>query len=164
MISLLFRIRNKLFLIHSTGISLILFHMIIFNYYFNIFYHLMIEHKFVYMFIYFSLLQSVVKTSPGNFRFDSILFLELNTLTILPSLLACACLKAAIKGLSLQNIHQIDEIILKFIHCNPIELKHTQHTIEQLFQSCLQNIPRSPRRRCLVPIETSSQQRTKEIY
>ncbi|CAF4073387.1 unnamed protein product, partial [Rotaria sp. Silwood2] len=85
----------------------------------------------------------------------------LNTLTILPSVLACACIKAAIKGLSLKNIHQIDELILNIIHCNQIELNHTQYIIEQLFQSYLQNIKPSPRRRCLAPIDTSSQQCTK---
>ncbi|CAF3293491.1 unnamed protein product [Rotaria socialis] len=91
----------------------------------------------------------------------SIAICELNTLAILPSLLACACLKAAIKGLSLQNNYQIDELILKTMNCNLIELNHTQYTIEQLFQSCLQNIKPSPRRRCLAPIDTSSQQCTK---
>jgi hypothetical protein len=95
------------------------------------------------------------------FFFNSIFFLELNTLTILPSLLACACIKAAIKGLSFKNIHQIDQLILKIIHCNQIELIHTQCMIEQFFQSCLQNITPSPRRRCLAPIDTSPQQRTK---
>ncbi|CAF0947046.1 unnamed protein product [Rotaria sordida] len=91
----------------------------------------------------------------------SLAICELNTLTILPSLFACACIKAAIKGLSLKNIHQIDELILKIIHCNQIELSHTQYLIEQLFQSYLQNIKPSPRRRCLAPIDTSSQQCTK---
>ncbi|CAF3233420.1 unnamed protein product [Rotaria sp. Silwood2] len=91
----------------------------------------------------------------------SLAICELNTLTILPSVLACACIKAAIKGLSLKNIHQIDELILNIIHCNQIELNHTQYIIEQLFQSYLQNIKPSPRRRCLAPIDTSSQQCTK---
>ncbi|CAF1032405.1 unnamed protein product [Rotaria sp. Silwood1] len=91
----------------------------------------------------------------------SLAICELNTLTIRPSILACACIKAAIKGLSLKNIHQIDEIILKLIHCNQIELSHTYYMIEQLFQSYLQNIKPSSKRRCLVPIDTSSQQLTK---
>jgi hypothetical protein len=74
----------------------------------------------------------------------------LNTLTILPSILCCACIKAAIKGLGILNIHQID----KLIHCNEIDLIHTQRIIEQLFQTCLQDIVPSPTRRCLAPIDT----------
>jgi hypothetical protein len=101
------------------------------------------------------------KNCPGIFLLFNFLFIELNTLTIVPSLLACACIKAAIKGLSLKNLSQIDELILKTIHCNKIELIQTQHLIEQLLQSCIQNITPSPRRRCLVPIDTSPQQRTK---
>lgn len=65
------------------------------------------------------------------------------------------------KGLSFKNIHHTDELLLNIIHCNKAELLHTQHTTEQLFQSCLQNITPSPRRRCLAPIDTSSQQCTK---
>jgi hypothetical protein len=42
-----------------------------------------------------------------------------------------------------------------------MELIHTQCMIEQMFQSCLQNITPSPTRRCLAPIDTSPQQRTK---
>ncbi|CAF3541789.1 unnamed protein product [Adineta steineri] len=91
----------------------------------------------------------------------SLAICELNTLTILPSLLACACIKAAIKGLSFKNIHYIDELILNTLHYDEIELIHTQYRIEQLFQSCLQNITPSPRRPCLALIDTSPQQRTK---
>jgi hypothetical protein len=89
------------------------------------------------------------------------LHLELNTITILPSLLACGCIKAAIKGLSLKTLPQIDELFIELIHCKKIELIHTQSTIEQFFQSCLKDITPSPRRRCLAPIDTSPQQRTK---
>lgn len=91
--------------------------------------------------------------------------IELNTLTIRPSLLACSCIKAAIKGLSLKNIQQIDDLIIKTMHCTKLELCHTQHMIEQFYQSCLQTITPSPRRRCLAPIDVSpqQQQRTKVI-
>ena len=117
------------------------------------------------MYIYFSQSQYVVI----NKNFSRLLFfrsafsssLELNTLTITPSLLACACIQAAIKGLSLKNIHRIDELLFKLIHCKKVELIHTQFMIEKLFQACLQNIIPSPSRRCLAPIDTSAQQRTK---
>jgi hypothetical protein len=89
------------------------------------------------------------------------MFIELNTLTILPSLLTCACIKAAIKGLSLKNLSKLDDLIIKTIHCKKSELIQTQCIIEQLFQSCIQSITPSPRRRCLAPIDTSPQQRTK---
>ncbi|CAF3550718.1 unnamed protein product [Rotaria socialis] len=85
---------------------------------------------------------------------------ELNTLTILPSILCCACIKAALKGLSIVNIHQIDELLLKLIHCKKSELIQTQHMIEKLFQSCLQEIAPSPTRRCLAPIDTSNKTNT----
>ncbi|CAF1149515.1 unnamed protein product [Rotaria sordida] len=81
---------------------------------------------------------------------------ELNTLTILPSILCCACIKAAIKGLCIINIHQIDELLLKIIHCNKSDLINTQRIIEHLFQYCVQEIFPSPRRRCLVPIDTNN--------
>jgi hypothetical protein len=110
------------------------------------------------MFIFFYHLQYVVKKIIFFFLKIQSSFVELNTLTILPSLLACACIKAAIKGLSLRNTHQID---LKIIHCDKTELVHIQYIIEQLFQSCLQDIPPSATRRCLAPIDTSPQQRTK---
>ena len=87
--------------------------------------------------------------------------LELNTLTLLPSLLACASLKAAMKGLRLVVHPPIDDFLLGTIRCQRKELIHSQCLIEQLFQSCLQEIVPSPPRRCLAPIETSPQQRTK---
>jgi len=77
-------------------------------------------------------------------------YLELNTLTILPSILCCACIKAAIKGLDILNIHRINELI----HCNKIDLIHTQRIIEQLLQTYVQDIVPSPTRRCLAPIDT----------
>ena len=89
------------------------------------------------------------------------LFLEFNTLTILPSVLACACIKTAIKGFPLKNFHYIDDLLLKMIQCDKNEIFHIQYMIEQIFQSCLQNLPQIPKRRCLAPIDTSPQQRTK---
>ena len=87
--------------------------------------------------------------------------LELNTLTLLPSLLACASLKAAMKGLRLTVQPPLDDLLIETIHCQRVELIHSQCLIEQLFQSCLQEIVPSPPRRCLVPIDSSPQQRTK---
>jgi len=84
----------------------------------------------------------------------SLAICELNTFTILPSILCCACIKDAIKGLCILNIHQIDDLILKIIQCNKVDLIHTQHIIEQLFQTYLQEITPSPPRRCLAPIDT----------
>ncbi|UJR22936.1 hypothetical protein I4U23_025963 [Adineta vaga] len=88
-------------------------------------------------------------------------YLELNTLTILPSLLTCACIKAAMKGLSLKSVHHFDEYIFQTIDCKKIELIQIQSMIEQFLQSCLQNLKLTPQRRCLVPIDTSPQQRTR---
>lgn len=108
------------------------------------------------MFIFFYHLQSAVKYLIQNQIYFFFIFIELNTLTILPSLLCCACIKAAIKGLCILNIHQIDELIFKIIHCNKIKLIRTQRRIEQLLESYIQDIPSSPTRRCLAPINTST--------
>ncbi|CAF1585249.1 unnamed protein product [Adineta ricciae] len=80
----------------------------------------------------------------------------INTLTILPSVLCCACIREAIKGLSIFQLHSVDELILQNVHCNKADLFHTQCLIEQIFQSCLQAIRPSPPRRCLAPIDTSN--------
>lgn len=87
-------------------------------------------------------------------------FSEINTLTVLPSILCCACIKAAMKGLYSINLHQLDELILNKIHCNKFDLIHTQRIIEQLFQNCLHEIVPSPTRRCLVPIDTNNKANT----
>lgn len=90
------------------------------------------------------------------------LLVEMNTLNILPSLLACASIQAAIKGLSLTSHRQMEKFFCKLIHCNQRDLIYTEHIIEQFFQSCIQCITPSPRRRCLAPIDISPQrQRTK---
>ena len=94
-------------------------------------------------------------------KIHSYFSLELNTLTILPSLLTCACIKAAMTGLSLKNFHHIDEFIFQTIDCKKIELLQIQCMIEDFLQSCLQTLKQTPQRRCLVPIETSPQQRTR---
>jgi hypothetical protein len=86
--------------------------------------------------------------------------IELNTCTILPSILCCACIKAAIKGFPIINIHQIDELIMKTVHCNKSDLLHTQRLIEQLFQTYSQSIHPSPTRRCLAPIDTTNKTNT----
>ncbi|CAF1371840.1 unnamed protein product [Adineta ricciae] len=91
----------------------------------------------------------------------SIAICELNTLTILPSLLTCACIKAAMNGLSLKNFHHIDDFIFQTIDCKKIELLQIQCMIEDFLQSCLQTLKQTPQRRCLAPIETSPQQRTR---
>lgn len=86
----------------------------------------------------------------------SIIFsdLELNTLAISPSILCCACIKAAMKGLGMVNISSIDEFIFQNIHCNKVELSRIQRMIEQFLQTCLQDLPPRKRRRCLAPIDT----------
>ena len=132
-----------------------LFHMIIYNYYFNT---SIIIHNCIYMFVFFSQLQFVVMK---KYLFINLIFsshLELNTITILPSLLACACIKVAIKGLSKTCSTQLDELLMKLIHCEKTELIYTQQIIEQFFQLHLNNITPPPKRRCLAPIDTSPQQ------
>lgn len=84
----------------------------------------------------------------------SIAICEINTLTILPSLLCCACIRAALKGIHYSNIQQIDDLIIKRISCNKSELIQTQCLIEQFLQTCLKNLTPKPTRRCLAPIET----------
>ena len=71
------------------------------------------------------------------FEFNSPLpsSLELNTCTVLPSVLCCACIKAAIKGLCLYNSPQIDDLMLENIPCNKFDLVHTQRLIEQFVQN-----------------------------
>lgn len=64
-------------------------------------------------------------------------------------------------GLSLQNVHHIDEFIFQTIDCKKIELIQIQCMIEDFLQSCLQTLKPTPQRRCLAPIETSPQQRTR---
>lgn len=108
----------------------------------------------------------MVKIKIKNIRFFKLFFvffysyLEINTLTIFPSILSCACIKAAIKGLGMKHLHYIDELIEKKIHCDKYELNQTQRLIEQLFQTCLQDILPTPTRRCLAPIDTINKKNT----
>jgi hypothetical protein len=89
----------------------------------------------------------------------------MNTLTLLPSLLACASLKAAMKGLRLVASDSTDAFMLTTMRCKRFDLLQCQGLIEQVFQSCLQGmslaLSASPTRRCLVPIDASTRQRTK---
>ena len=80
--------------------------------------------------------------------------LELNTLTILPSILCSACLQDALKGFRDVNISSIDEKIRMKINANPLDLHQTQRMIEQYYQRFVQNIPPPVQRRCLAPIDT----------
>lgn len=80
-------------------------------------------------------------------------FIELNTLTILPSVLCSACFKEALKAFRGLNIAHIDEKILTKINGNSLELHQTQRIVEQYFQLCVQEIPAPIQRRCLAPID-----------
>ena len=113
------------------------------------------ELRFDRTFKSFSLSRFAVSTWLCFFFFSPLSFadLELNTLTVRPSVLACACIKAALKGLCLS---QIDDSILHTIPCAVKDLLHTQRLVEQFFQSCLQDIFPSPARRCLAVLDTSN--------
>ena len=65
------------------------------------------------------------------------------------------------KGLGVAANQQMDEFIFQTLRCNKTELIRSQCSIEQLLQTCLQDIAPSPRRRCLVPIAVSPQARAK---
>ena len=84
--------------------------------------------------------------------------LELNTLCIAPSLLAGSCLKATIKGLypSSNSFFYLDENLCQMLKTDRQELHQTQRLIEQLFQSCIQEVLPTRTRRCLAPIDTSN--------
>ncbi|CAF0798651.1 unnamed protein product [Rotaria sp. Silwood1] len=123
---------------------------------------MVVPHDYIHL-IFQSILLNEIEQAKIHLHVHILLSIgicELNTLTILPSVLCCACIKAAIKGLCIINHHQIDELLLKIIHCNKFDLIHTQRIIDQLFQCCLQEIFPSPRRRCLVPIDTNNQTNT----
>lgn len=84
---------------------------------------------------------------------------ELNTLLYSSKLLVCACFKAALKGLRFPLPSTLDQFFIETMNCDRIELIQSQILIEQLFQSCLQEFrPRRSSRRCLAPIDPSSQQ------
>jgi len=72
----------------------------------------------------------------------------------LPSLLCCACIRAALKGVHYSNIQQIDDLMVNQIACNQVDLIQTQCLIEQFLQTCLKNLTPKPARRCLAPIDT----------
>ena len=157
--SIRFRMPNKRSSKPWIGIYPLSFPMITFHYWLKRFYRwIMIEEKCVYMFTFFSRWPSVVGSIHRLVvNSHTLLFhLELNTLSILPSLLACACLKATIKGLCLLSSPQLDQTICELIDCHPKDLLHTQRLVEQLFQSCLQEILPTPARRCLAPIQTGN--------
>lgn len=132
--------------------------MITFKSYSKTSFHWTIKAKSISMYIFSYPLQYVVKESSIDFEQERNSVLEINTLSILPSLLACATIQAAIKGLSLSSHTQMEKFFCKLIHCNKLDLIYTEHIIEQFFQSCIQCITPSPRRRCLAPIDTSPQQ------
>jgi len=79
---------------------------------------------------------------------------------ILPSLLTCGCIKAAIKGLypTKFDLNQIDNILVQITKSNKNDILSTQKLVEFILKTYLQDIPvqSSSPRRCLAPIENNN--------
>ena len=87
--------------------------------------------------------------------------LELNTFTIPPSVLCCACVKAALRGLGITNSSSMDKFISENIHCKNADLIHIQRMIEQFLQTCIHELHPLKQRHCLAPIDNTMNKSTK---
>lgn len=136
--------------------------MIICRFLSNVFFLLnTIVVKFVFILTFFFRYPCVVSDNivrRKRIDFSTRFLSELNTLCIAPSLLASSCLKATLKSLypSSNSFFYLDENLCQMFDIDRKELQQTQRLIEQLFQSCIQEVLPTRTRRCLAPIDTSN--------